>query len=129
MAGCTPSATSSLRCTKVECSSTFSTKSNLNRHLRSKHGPKAHAACGKEFPNQPWNIKRHMKACGECKRKMDDKSSSPEKRQNNADNLNLYAFPFEYEAAGQHDSISGDIGSFDTISWGYEEYPFGLEHE
>ncbi|KAL3301486.1 hypothetical protein RB213_002591 [Colletotrichum asianum] len=123
------SSSSSLRCVKPECNATFSTKSNLNRHIKSKHGPKVQAACGKEFPNQPWNIKRHMSACSDCKRKKDDSSTSSEKQPNDADTLNIYDFLFEGETADQYDSISGDIGDIDILSLDYGKYPFDLGHE
>ncbi|KAL0930999.1 uncharacterized protein CTRU02_213734 [Colletotrichum truncatum] len=60
----------SLDCPQPDCtSSTFSNKSNLTRHIKYKHGPKARMACGKEIKNQTSNIKRHEDKCEECKKR------------------------------------------------------------
>ncbi|KAF9877278.1 hypothetical protein CkaCkLH20_04978 [Colletotrichum karsti] len=57
-----------LNCTEPNCSATFTTKSNLTRHIKAVHGQKSRMACQKRLSNQPWNIKRHVESCDECKR-------------------------------------------------------------
>ncbi|KXH61316.1 hypothetical protein CSAL01_09047 [Colletotrichum salicis] len=55
---------SKLRCEKPGCElTTFTTRSNLNRHNHSKHGTAVHMSCGKTLPNHKSNIKRHQKSC------------------------------------------------------------------
>ncbi|KAK1457585.1 hypothetical protein CCUS01_09699 [Colletotrichum cuscutae] len=44
----------------------FSTQSNLNRHMRAKHGPSVPVFCGKLLPNHSSNVKRHTNTCQDC---------------------------------------------------------------
>ncbi|KAK1457586.1 hypothetical protein CCUS01_09700 [Colletotrichum cuscutae] len=45
---------------------TFSTQSNLKRHIQSKHGTPVQMPCGKDLPNHTSNTMRHQKSCGKC---------------------------------------------------------------
>ncbi|KAK1842505.1 hypothetical protein CCHR01_14844 [Colletotrichum chrysophilum] len=59
--------TSPFKCPQPSCqSTTYSTRSNLARHMRSKHGPKARMACGEERANHTSNKKRHERNCKKC---------------------------------------------------------------
>ncbi|KAF6845442.1 hypothetical protein CMUS01_00017 [Colletotrichum musicola] len=56
-----------LRCTHQGCrSKPFRTKSNLTRHIKSMHGPKATMLCGEERANSSFNNKRHESKCSRC---------------------------------------------------------------
>ncbi|KAK1637267.1 hypothetical protein BDP81DRAFT_427067 [Colletotrichum phormii] len=52
------------RCQEPGCDRTFSSPSNLTRHINSKHREAVHMSCGKHFPNHKSNIKRHQETCG-----------------------------------------------------------------
>ncbi|KAE9576675.1 hypothetical protein CGMCC3_g7125 [Colletotrichum fructicola] len=122
---------SSLRCTNIQCNSTFSTRSNMNRHIKSKHGPKVRAACGKEFLNQPWNIKRHMSTCNECKKTMDHHSisTSSEKKKDDDGSLPPYDFLSSNGVDIHYDARFEIIFNDDADSWGCGEYSCCLECE
>ncbi|KAK2732197.1 hypothetical protein CKAH01_02143 [Colletotrichum kahawae] len=63
-----PPSTSAFKCKEASChSSHFATRSNLLRHIRSKHGPKIRMACGEERSNHASNNKRHQSSCKKCK--------------------------------------------------------------
>ncbi|KAK1535334.1 hypothetical protein CPAR01_08876 [Colletotrichum paranaense] len=67
---------SKLRCEKPGCElTTFTTRSNLNRHNHSKHGTAIRMSCGKALPDHKSNIKRHQKACVKCCTALDQPSS------------------------------------------------------
>ncbi|KAK1674502.1 hypothetical protein BDP55DRAFT_666674 [Colletotrichum godetiae] len=56
--------TPKLRCEKPGCELTnFTTRSNLKRHTRSKHGTSIPMSCGRTLQNHTSNIKRHQKSC------------------------------------------------------------------
>lgn len=53
------------RCGAPGCENrTYSSPSNLKRHIKAKHNQAVEMLCGKSFPNHPSNIKRHMDSCG-----------------------------------------------------------------
>ncbi|KAK1466875.1 hypothetical protein CMEL01_10868 [Colletotrichum melonis] len=57
-----------LFCVEPGCElTTFTTRSNLNRHNLSKHGLKVHMPCGREQQNHKSNIERHKKSCQRCR--------------------------------------------------------------
>ncbi|UQC77671.1 uncharacterized protein CLUP02_03141 [Colletotrichum lupini] len=57
-----------LFCVEPSCElTTFTTRSNLNRHSLSKHGLKVHMPCGREQQNHKSNIERHKKSCQRCR--------------------------------------------------------------
>ncbi|KAK1536837.1 uncharacterized protein CCOS01_02157 [Colletotrichum costaricense] len=67
---------SKFRCEKPGCElTTFTTRSNLNRHNYSKHGTAIRMSCGKPFPNHKSNIKRHQKSCARSCTALDQPSS------------------------------------------------------
>ncbi|KXH35810.1 hypothetical protein CSIM01_00524 [Colletotrichum simmondsii] len=45
---------------------TFSTRSNLNRHNKSKHGQQVQMPCGKSLQNHASNSRRHKMSCRKC---------------------------------------------------------------
>ncbi|KAK1980136.1 hypothetical protein LZ30DRAFT_145089 [Colletotrichum cereale] len=51
-------------------SNPFPTKANLNRHVKSKHGPRVRMPCGKLLKYHPCNTQRHQKSCRACCRKL-----------------------------------------------------------
>ncbi|KAF6820286.1 hypothetical protein CPLU01_12826 [Colletotrichum plurivorum] len=54
-------------CTQQGCrSKPFRTRSNLTRHIKSMHGPKATMLCGEERANSSFNNKRHENKCSRC---------------------------------------------------------------
>lgn len=61
-------APSNFRCEEVGCESrTYSTPSNLARHIQSKHGEPAHMPCGIIRQDHPSNSRRHQLGCSECR--------------------------------------------------------------
>ncbi|KAF6803491.1 hypothetical protein CSOJ01_10850 [Colletotrichum sojae] len=48
------------------CSKPFRTKSNLTRHVKSKHGPKVTMLCGEKRANHTFNNRRHEVNCSRC---------------------------------------------------------------
>ncbi|KAK1509640.1 hypothetical protein CTAM01_01763 [Colletotrichum tamarilloi] len=59
---------SKLACEEPGCNlKTFSTRSNLIRHNKSKHGQKVRMPCGKNLPNHACNCRRHKKSCQKCR--------------------------------------------------------------
>ncbi|KAK2732096.1 hypothetical protein CKAH01_02042 [Colletotrichum kahawae] len=99
--------------------------------MKSKHGPKTRAACGKEFSSQPWNIKRHISTCSECKRKKDqhDISTSLNEQNDDVDSLGLFDVLHDDGTLGQYDSTFGGIVNDSAVYCDYEEFPLGSEHE
>ncbi|KAG7051828.1 hypothetical protein JMJ77_0002444 [Colletotrichum scovillei] len=54
-----------LRCEASGCEHrTYSSLSNLKRHINSKHKQAVQMSCGKFFSNHQSNIKRHKNTCG-----------------------------------------------------------------
>ncbi|KAK1674503.1 hypothetical protein BDP55DRAFT_632948 [Colletotrichum godetiae] len=61
----TADAKARLRCEAPGCEHrTYSSPSNLKRHINSKHNQAIQMSCGKSLPNHQSNIKRHKDACG-----------------------------------------------------------------
>lgn len=56
-------------CPNSGCLGTFSTKSNLQRHIRSKHGLPIQTPCGRKSSSS-WNLKRHTVSCQQCRKLM-----------------------------------------------------------
>lgn len=57
----------SFRCIMTDCRSRpFTTKANLNRHVKSKHGRRAMMPCGKFLGNYSCNLQRHKASCLMC---------------------------------------------------------------
>ncbi|KAK1457584.1 hypothetical protein CCUS01_09698 [Colletotrichum cuscutae] len=55
---------SKLACEEPGCNlKAFSTRSNLIRHNKSKHGQRVRMPCGKNLPNHACNCRRHKKSC------------------------------------------------------------------
>ncbi|KAK1457581.1 hypothetical protein CCUS01_09695 [Colletotrichum cuscutae] len=57
---------SRFHCREPECTLSFTSQSNLNRHKRSKHGEGVLVPCGKHLPNHTSNVQRHQKSCHDC---------------------------------------------------------------
>ncbi|KAJ0165541.1 hypothetical protein CTA2_10890 [Colletotrichum tanaceti] len=50
----------------------FASPSNLRRHAKAKHGPKATMPCGKKRSDHSSNNKRHKKSCRPCQQARGD---------------------------------------------------------
>ncbi|KAK1536838.1 uncharacterized protein CCOS01_02158 [Colletotrichum costaricense] len=63
----TQASSSQLKCKEHGCGTkTYSTQSNLRRHVRSKHGEPVLMSCGRLLPKHTSNIKRHRDKCKGC---------------------------------------------------------------
>ncbi|KAK1714106.1 uncharacterized protein BDZ83DRAFT_734547 [Colletotrichum acutatum] len=61
-------APSSFRCEEIGCENrTYSTASNLARHIQSMHGEPVQMPCGMIRQNHPWNSRRHQLGCSGCR--------------------------------------------------------------
>lgn len=114
--------TSDYKCLEPGCkSNVFSNKSNLAKHIK-KHGPKVPAACGKEFPNEAWNLKRHESTCQECQRRKDSGNSNGIAAKDYESLGNPVAngiCPQDVELPGYYDVLYGQPSghSFDPVFW------------
>ncbi|KAK1964856.1 hypothetical protein LY78DRAFT_124782 [Colletotrichum sublineola] len=54
-------------CLMLGCTKTFSTKANLKRHHKAKHGSRYRALCGRLLHNHASNNRRHLDTCPTCK--------------------------------------------------------------
>ncbi|KAF9877277.1 hypothetical protein CkaCkLH20_04977 [Colletotrichum karsti] len=124
---------SGLICPEPCCGSTYSTKSNLNRHIKSKHGPRVWMACQKELPNQTWNVKRHMRTCDECKKHENPQVTSSPSVQSESNNSAILPMlndvPQDALVMNQFDDIAEDQDLYDLFQWNPEDFNYPQSRE
>ncbi|KXH35586.1 hypothetical protein CNYM01_13815 [Colletotrichum nymphaeae SA-01] len=86
---------------------TFSTRSNLNRHNKSKHGQQVQMPCGKSLQNHVSNCRRHKDSCQRCRAAV-IQHLTPDERTNvgspvNANEMPIYDYTFEVHPASLGD--------------------------
>ncbi|KAK1674501.1 hypothetical protein BDP55DRAFT_176521 [Colletotrichum godetiae] len=54
-------------CQALGCTSTYSSQSNLNRHIKAKHGVYVQMPCGKLRQDHGSNSRRHKLRCPDCR--------------------------------------------------------------
>ncbi|WQF75685.1 hypothetical protein CDEST_00699 [Colletotrichum destructivum] len=89
----------------------FASPSNLKRHAKAKHGPKATMPCGKKRSDHSSNNKRHEKSCRPCQQARGDAVSAVKQEEQTSPAHSGTGCPFD---AIEDDGVPFDFDPFSS---------------